>query len=222
MKSSTSKSLMGAIIVDPTVLNTRERLTAFLESMICKKYLTIIPSPISSSIGRERWDELVSLLREWEWNLGRAQSEKWFRSTDFKNLCRQLSKVCVSFKRVKEELSPEEKELLLRVQEIIGFESPRIVELAKELITIAITTKGGIFSYTRHLKRWLNEFRRVMIFEITEKTDALSRAKVEIKNRIRDAGWKRRIFVTFLSITSVYPFLPTQLPMKAPIATPIK
>lgn len=202
MKSSTSKFLVGTIVVDPTVLNTRERLTAFLESMICKKYLTVIPSPISSLIGRERWDELISLLREWEWNLGRAQYERWFRSTDFKNLCRQLSEVCVSSERVKEELSPEEKELLLRVQELIGFESPRIVELAKELITIAITTKGGIFSYTRHLKRWLKELRRVMIFEITEKTDALSRAKAEIKNRIRNARWKRRIFVTFLSITS--------------------
>ena len=193
---------LNAIVVDPTVLNTRERLTAFLKSMICKKYLTVLPSLISSSIEKEKWDELVSLLREWEWNLGRAQSEEWFKSTDFKKLCRQLRELCLPFERVREELSPEERKLLLRVQEIIGYESPRLVELAKELITIAITKKAGIVSYTRHLKRWLKEFRRVMILEITEKTDTLSRVKTEIKNRIRIAGWERRIFVTLLSITT--------------------
>jgi len=41
-----------------------------------------------------------------------------------------------------------------------------------------------------------------MIFEISEKTNAISRAKADIKNRIRNAGWRRRIFVFFLSITS--------------------
>ena len=192
----------SSIVVDPTVLNTRRRLTAFLESMICKKYVTFLPSLIFSLIQKEEWDELASLLRRWEWNLNKARSEEWFKSNDFKNLCRQLTEVCASFERAREELSPEETELLLRVQRIIGYESPRIVELAKELITIAITKRGGIVSYTRHLKRWLKEFRRVMIFEITEKTDALSRAKTEIKNMIRNAGWKRRIFVTFLSITT--------------------
>ena len=195
-------SPISSIVVDPTVLNTRRRLTTFLESMVCKKYVTFLPSLIFSLIQKEEWNELVSLLRKWEWNLEKARFEEWSKSTDFKNLCRQLSEVCVSFERVREELSPEERELFSRVQEIIGYESPEIVELAKELIEIALTKKGGIVSYTRHLKTWLKEFRRVMVFEITEKTDALSRAKTEIKNRIRKAGWKKRIFVTFLSLTT--------------------
>lgn len=105
-------SEMSSIVVDPTVLNTRERLTAFLESMIYKKYLTILPSLVSSSIQKSEWDELISLLRGWEWNLDRAKSEEWFRSPDFKRLCRQLDEVCVSFGRVREELSEEEKKLL--------------------------------------------------------------------------------------------------------------
>lgn len=34
----------SSIVVDPSVLNTRGRLTAFLESMIYKKYPAILPS----------------------------------------------------------------------------------------------------------------------------------------------------------------------------------
>ena len=203
MENLSSKyTALSAIVVDLTVLNTRQRLTAFLESMVYKKYVTFLPSLVSSLIQMEEWNELVSLLRGWEWNLDKARFEEWTTSTDFKNLCRQLSEVCISFEKVREELGPEERELLLRVQEMIGYESPRMVELAKELITIAITKRGGIVSYTRHLKRWLKEFRRVMIFEITEKTDALSRAKGEIKDMIRHAGWRGRIFVTFLKIAT--------------------
>ena len=204
MKSSTSKSkpLIDAIIVDPTVLNTRERLTAFLESMLCKKYVTFLPSLVFSSIQKGEWDELISLLRGWEWNLDRAKSEEWFKSSDFKHKCRRLTKVCISFEKTREELSNEETELLLRVEKIIGYESPRIVELAKELITIAITKKGGIVSYTRHLKRWLKSLRKVLILEISEKTDALSAAKAEIKDVFRNAGWEGRFFVTYLNIVT--------------------
>jgi len=194
-------SEMSSVVVDPTVLNTRERLTTFLESMICKKYLTILPSFISSSIQKREWDELVRLLRVWEWNLDRAQSEEWFRSADFKRLCHQLNEICVSFERVREELSPEDKELLSKVLEIIGYDSPKVVELAKELIMIAMTKKGGIISYTRHLRRWLKSLRRVLILEISEKTDALSAAKAEVKKRIRKTGRKGRIFVTFVNLT---------------------
>ena len=202
MRSSISKPLIGAIIVDPTVLNTRERLTAFLESMIYKKYVAFLPSLVSLSIQKEEWNELTNLLRGWEWNLDRAESEEWFKSSDFKRKCRRLTEVCVSFERAREELTKKERTLLLKVEKIIGYESPRIIELAKELITIAITKKGGIVSYTRHLRRWLKKFRRVVIFEISEKTDALSAAKAEIKNGIRNAGWGGRIFVTFLNITT--------------------
>ena len=62
--------------------------------------------------------------------LERAKSEEWLRSADFKRLCHKLNAICVSFERVKEEISPEDKELLSRVLEIIGHGSPRIVEFA--------------------------------------------------------------------------------------------
>jgi hypothetical protein len=202
MKGPTSKPIIGAIVVDPTVLNTRERLTVFLESMVYKKHVAFLPPLIFSLIQKEEWNELVSLLRRWEWNVDKARSEEWFKSNDFKNLCRRLSEVCVSFEKVREELSPDERELLSRVRQIIGYESPEIIELAKELIEIAITTRGGIVSYTRHLKRWLKSLRGVLILEISEKADAFSAAKAEIKDIFRNAGWEGRIFVTFLNIAA--------------------
>ncbi|UCE16101.1 MAG: hypothetical protein JSV12_00310 [Candidatus Bathyarchaeota archaeon] len=202
MESPTSKPLIGVIIVDPTVLNTRERLFAFLESMIYRKHIAILPSLISSSIQKGDWNELTSVLRKWEWNLDRSKSEEWFESSDFKRLCRQLDEVCVSFERIREDLSPEERELLSRVREMLRYDSPEVVKLAKELITIAITTRGGIVSYTRHLKRWLKSLRRVIILEISEKINMLSETKAEIKDKIRNAGWKGTIFVTSLEITT--------------------
>lgn len=202
MQSSTSKTFIDAIIVDPTILNSRERLTAFLESMIYKKYKTVLPSLISSSIQKREWDKLTTLLRRWEWGLDKVQSEEWFESADFKLFCYRLNEVCVSFERIREDLSPEERELLSRVREMLRYDSPEVVKLAKELITIAITMRGGILSYTRHLKRWLKSLRRVIILEISEKTNVLSEAKAEIKNRIRNAGWKGKVFVTSLKIAT--------------------
>lgn len=199
--SKSEKPSISSIVLDPTVLNTRERLTAFIESMIYKEYETILPSIISSLIQEEEWNQLVSILRGWEWNLDRTLSEEWFESADFKNLCRHLREVCISPERVRQKLSPEERDLLLKAEELTKHESAEIVGLARELITIAVTKKAGIVSYTRHLKRWLKKFRRVIIFEITEKTDALSRAKAQIRDGIRGAGWKGRIFVIFLSVT---------------------
>lgn len=98
MRSSISKPFIGAIVIDPTVLNTRERLTAFLESMIYKKYVAFLPSLVSLSIQKEEWNELTNLLRGWEWNLDRAESEEWFRSSDacMPSICFgiDLEKVC--------------------------------------------------------------------------------------------------------------------------------
>ncbi len=193
---------MKSIILDPTVLNTKERLTSFIESRINEEYQIFLPSLISGFIQNEKWDDLVSLLRGWEWNLARSKSEEWFRSSNFKNLCIRINEVCISFEKVREELSSEEKELLSLILEIIKYDSPKLVELAKELITIAITKKAGIFSYTRHLKRWLMSLRRVVILDISERTNVLSEAKADIKYRIRNTRWWGKVFVIFLNITT--------------------
>jgi len=200
MASFRRRSSMDVLIVDPTTLNTRERLMSFLESLVYKRYTTFLPSLMSSSIQKEEWDELANLLRAWEWNLSQPQAEEWFKSSDFKNLCRRLNEVCISFEKAKEDLNDEERMLLSRALKALGRASPKIVELAKELVIVAITKKGGILSYTRHLKRWLKSLKGILILEISEKTDALSRAKEELKNRIHAAGWRGRIFVTFLNI----------------------
>lgn len=200
MLNSTSKRTIGVVAVDPTILNTRERLTAFLESMICKEGTVFLPSLISSFIQKRKWDELVGLLRGWEWNLDKSKSERWFESRDFKSLCHRLNAVCLSFERIREELGAEERELLSRVLDTIGYESPSLIELAKELLAIAVTKKGRIVSYTRHLKRWLKSLRKVLILEISEKTNALAQVKADIKSRIRRAGWKGRVFVTSLTM----------------------
>lgn len=192
----------SSIIIDPTVLNTRKRLSTFLESVIYNDYLTVLPSFISSLIQREKWDKLVNLLREWEWNLDRTESEEWFSSADFKHFCRQLDKVSVSFDKVMEELSSEEKELSSKILKFFRHDSPQVVRLAKELITVAIIKKGGIISFSRHLRKWLKSLRRVLILEISEKTNVLSAIKAEIKSRLSHAGWRGRVFITILNITT--------------------
>jgi hypothetical protein len=215
----------NAIIVDPTVLNTRERLKVFLESMIFKSYTSFLPSAIGSLIKEGNWNDLIALLRQWEWTLDRRKSEEWFGSPDFKVLCKRLVEVCVSFENIKEELSPVERDTLSVVHAILGSESPIIVDLAKELVEAAITKRASIFSYTRHVKRWLKSLRRVIILEISEKTDVLAQAKKGIKTRLRNAGWRGSIYVLLLNIstglvlTSALP--PTLSPYIASILTDI-
>lgn len=186
----------------PSILNTRERLRVFLESLIFEKYVCFLPSLIDSLIKEEKWKELVNLLRRWEWNLDRRKSDKWFASSEFKDLCRKLSAVCISFEKIEKELTEDEKKTFSIVRDILGSESPTLVDLAKELVEIAITKRVGLLSFTRHLKRWLKSLRAVLILEISEKTDALSQAKQEFKARLRNAGWKRHFYVTFLSIVT--------------------
>lgn len=193
-------SRIKAIVVDPTVLNTRERFRVFLESLIFKEYSSFLPSSISSLIREERWDELVDLLRKWEWNLDIRKTDKWFSSDEFKDLCRKLEEVCISSDEIREELSPEERRMLSILRDILGLESPILVDLAKELVTIAITKQAGIISFTRHLRRWLKSLRGILILEISEKTDMLSQAKEGIKMKLKKAGWKGHIYITFLEI----------------------
>lgn len=199
---ASSEIHISSLTIDPTVLNTRKRLTVFLDRMIHKKYTIFLPSLISTFIKKEQWEDLTKILRQWEWNLDRAQSEEWFKSSDFKNYCRQLGEVCLTLEGIREKLSPEEREQLSKIFSIIRYESPRIVEIAKELVAVSIIKRGGIVSYTRHLKRWLKNLRRVLIIEISEKTNAVSVAKAEIRERFSQAGWKGRLFVTFLSVTT--------------------
>jgi hypothetical protein len=196
------KSQTNAIVVDPTVLNTRERLKVFLESMIFKSYTSFLPSAIGSLIKKEKWNELIALLRQWEWTLDRRKSEEWFGSTEFKVLSKRLLEVCISFENIKQELSPKERKMLSVVHAILGSESPIIVDLAKELVETALTKHASILSYSRHLKRWLKSLRRVIILEISEKTDALAQAKKDIKAKLHNAGWKGSIYVSLLNITT--------------------
>ena len=132
------------VIVDPSILNTRERLRVFLESLIFEKYVCFLPSLIDSLIKEERWKELVDVLRRWEWNLDRRKSDKWFASSEFKDFCRKLSAVCVSFEIIEKELTEDEKKTLSIVRYILGSESPTLIDLAKELVEIAITKEAGL------------------------------------------------------------------------------
>lgn len=195
------KKSVRRIAVDPTVLNTRDRLMSFLESMMSHRYVCFLPSSISLLIEKEEWNKLIDLLRSWEWNLERKLSEEWFVSDNFRNFCLRLNELCFSFEDIKKDLSPEEKELLQKIEAIIKPESPDVIKLAEELLTIAIVKNGGILSYTKHLKRWLKSLRRVMILEVSERTEIFSLVKREIKSRIHSAGFKGRIFITFLNIT---------------------
>jgi len=196
----TVKGQTKAVVVDPTVLNTKERLGAFLESMIFTDYESLLPSAISSLIREESWDELVTLLRQWEWTLDRRKSDEWFSSSEFKDLCRRLGEVSTSFKNVREELGQDQRKTLSIVRDILGTESPEIVDLAKELVTTATTKQAGIVSFTRHLKRWLKSLRGVLIMEISEKTNAIAAAKADIKKRFHSLKSEGRLFVTFLRL----------------------
>lgn len=194
------KSQTKAVVVDPTVLNTKERLKVFLGSLIFKDYTSFLPSAISSLIREESWDELVTLLKQWEWTLDRRKSDEWFGSSEFKDLCRRLDEVSTSFEKVREELSQDQRKTLSIVRDILGPESPTIVDMAKELVAIATTKQAGIVSFTRHLKRWLKSLRGVLILEISEKTGAISTAKADIKNRFHILKLRGRVFVTFLTL----------------------
>jgi len=194
------KNQTKAVVIDPTVLNTKERLGAFLESMIFKDHTSFLPSAISSLIREENWDQLVTLLRQWEWTLDREESNEWFSSSEFKDLCRRLCEVSISFENVREELSQDQRKTLSIVRDILGPESPEIVDLAKELVTIATTKQAGIVSFTRHLKRWLKSLRGVLIMEISERTDTIAAAKADIKKRFHNLKSKGRLFVTFLRL----------------------
>lgn len=195
-----SISDFNSIVVDPTVLNTRRRLNSFLESLLYKRYVAFLPSSLSSLIQMENWKELIILLRRWEWNLDKSRFEEWFDSREFRDSCHRLSEVCVSFERVSNQLTEEERTILSRVQRVLGQESPRIVELAKELVTIATTKNAGIISFSRHIKRWLKNLRRTLIIEITEKTGTFSKAKKAIKDKLKNYGLKGKVFVFFLSV----------------------
>jgi len=211
MRTPTPRIGIKSIVLDPTVLNTENRLTSFLKSEIYEDYIVFLPNSIKSLIFEENWNELIGLLRPWEWNLNKEEKEKWFETNNFKEACKELLGVCASFGE-DERLGTVEKETASIVRGILGEGSPKEIDVAKELVVIATTKQAGILSFAQHPRRWLKSLRAVVILEITEKTNSLSAAKAKIKKKLRDGGLKTKIYVWIFQIVNTLVLFPALIP----------
>jgi len=193
MKNQPEKLMNGmyqGIIIDPTVFNDRERLRSFLDSMLSKKYRNVITSDIYFLIRDGNWDELSELLQNWEWNRSKKKLIEWHKNKEFIALCKDVIGVVVPCTRILEELNNEERNVLQKIFQIIEPSSPRMVKLAKELIMTSVVKKFPILSYSKHAKRWFKNCKNVLIIEITDAKNTLSKAKSDIKMRVSESGWK--------------------------------
>ena len=190
------------ISLDPTVFNSRHRLSSLLESRLIQERKLVIPTLINSLIVDQKWEELSSLLRRWEWNASRPRLREWHASADFKRKCKTLVEVCLPYNQIMRELSREEEELLSKVSSALKTESPRVVEIAKEIVRGAVIKKAPHFSYTKHARRWFKELRNVLIMEISDATNSASKAKKGIKLEIERAGWKGYVTVFFFELVA--------------------
>jgi len=177
------------IIVDLTVFNEAERLDSFLKSKLYKKHRVGVASDIYFMIKDEKWEELSKLLQNWEWNVQKRKLTEWHKRQEFRALCKDIIGLVDPCRRILEELSNEERNLLEQISKAIEPGSPRTVEIAKELIVTSVVKKFPVLSYTRHAKRWFKDCKSVVIMEITDAKNSVSKAKRDIKIRIKESGW---------------------------------
>ena len=205
------ETIYRGIIVDPTVFNDVERLRLFLRSKLSKEYSVAIASDIYFMIKEGMWEDLSALLCNWEWNAKRDKLTKWHKSPEFRALCKEAIGLIAPCAEIMEKISDEERKLLRQVSEVIEKGSPRIVKIVKEFIKTSIVKNFPILSFTRHAKRWFKACKNVMIMEIADAKNTVSKAKIDIKIRVDRAGWEGRIFL-FIFSTVTGEVLETALP----------
>jgi len=187
--SRATKDEYKGILIDPTPLNDERRLDAFLKGNLQKEYNIGISSDIYHLIKEEKWKDLSEVLASWEWNVRRARLIEWHRSERFYKMCRRLAEVVSPCTSIMAELTEEEKSLFSKVSEMIGPASPRMVEMAKELIMTSVAKKYPILSYTRHSRNWFKKCGSVVLLQIHDARNMVHNIKKNIKTKIRDAGW---------------------------------
>jgi hypothetical protein len=183
-------SLFRGIIIDPTVFNDAKRLHSFLESMLSKEYEVCIASDIYYTIEDGKWEELSKILQNWEWNKRKEELIEWHKSPEFRALCKDVIGLVVPCGRILEELSGDERKVLQQVSKVIEPSSPQMVKMAKEFIMTSVVKRFPILSYTKHARWWFVKCKNVMIMEVTDAKNSISKAKRDIKLRIEDSGWK--------------------------------
>jgi hypothetical protein len=181
--------MFQGIVVDSTVFNDAERLRSFLKSVLTKEYKIAIASDIYFGIKNGKWDELSELLINWEWNVKKEKLVIWHKSQEFRALCKDVIGLVVPCASVLEKLNDDERDILQRVSRIVEPNSPRMVRIAKEFVLTSVVKKFPILSYTKHAKRWFKSCKNVIIMEIADAKNSVSRAKRDIKRKVEEAGW---------------------------------
>lgn len=197
-----TNTLYEGIIVDPTVFNDAERLRVFLRSKLSEDYTVAIASEIYFTIADELWEDLSALLSSWEWNVKRDKLTEWHKSPEFHDLCKEVIGLVIPCGQIMEEISNEERQLQQQVSKTIEQGSPRIVDIVKEFITTSIVKKFPVLSFTRHARRWFKTCKNVVIVEISDAKNSVSKAKRGIKMRVDRAGWRGYIFLFIFSLVA--------------------
>jgi hypothetical protein len=188
------------IVIDPTVFNAAERLRLIPE-VLAREYRVGISSDIYFMVEGEEWEDLSEVLRNWEWNRRRQELAEWHHSRKFKAMCGEVLSRVVPCSSLLQDLNEEEKKRKQKFESTV-WGSPRIVEIAKELVKISTVKSSPVLSFTRHAKRWFKTCRNVLILDIADAWNSTSEAKKRLKKRVTEAGWEGYLVVFFFGLTT--------------------
>jgi len=191
----TKRAAPETVITDPTVFNDAERLRTFVRSSFLSEKKFLVSSDLYRLVREEDWAELSDALCKWERGFGKRKILSWHASDEFRVLCRTVVDSAIDCHTLLSDIGPDEREYLEMASEIVGFGSPWPIKISKELIVSSVVKRIPVLSYTRHAKEWFKRSGRVVILEISDAKNSISKVKTGIKKKVEQAGWKGYVYV---------------------------
>jgi len=194
-RPSTRRAAAESVITDPTVFNDAERLRTFVRSSFLSEKKFLISSDLYRLVRKEDWTELSDALCKWERGFRKREILSWHASDEFRLLCQTVVDSAIDCRTLLSDIGPDERETLEIASEIVGFGSPWPIRISKELIVSSVVKRIPVLSYTRHAKEWFKRSGRVVVLEISDAKNSISRVKTGIKKKVEQAGWSGYVFV---------------------------
>lgn len=184
------------LIIDPSFFAHPNAVSSLLRSELSKEYRFVIPTLLYKFISDRNRQGFVFILGRWESAIASQIERTW---TEILGISPEILKYVVPCAKVLEELSPEQRSLAEKIDNILTVpeSTPETdglcLEMAKEMIETACVA-SLIVSVSYKAKNWYNRLTRAIVKRV-EDNSTLMKSKEDARNKLKNAGWKGSVLI---------------------------
>ena len=182
------------LIIDPSFFAHTKASSILFESELSYEYCIIIPTQIYNAVLKRDSETFISILGRWEQIVPYGLERVW---SEIVNISPSILENTIPCAKILEELSPEQRSIYIKIDKILqmpqrSYDHPCFV-MAKEIIETACVS-SLVVSISERAKRWYDGLSGTIVKRV-EENDKLMKAKEEIRNKMKQAGWKGTVLI---------------------------